>query len=123
MQKCNVFACLGRSNTESDFIESSLREAKTSYKVVKRFRIPCSNKSDEALYSRIELAPHSGRGHQLRLHMNEIGHPILGDTLHGPAHVAQSAPRLCLHAESLELNVSIGNDQMETLCANSYPPF
>ena len=123
VEKCNKFACLGGQYRESDFIEASLREAKTVYKVVKRFNIPCSNGKDEAKYSRVELIPYSGRGHQLRLHMNDIGHPILGDTLHGPANVAQSTPRLCLHAESLELNVAVGNKRIESLQANSLPPF
>jgi tRNA pseudouridine32 synthase/23S rRNA pseudouridine746 synthase len=123
VEKFNKFACLGGHNRESDFIESSLREAKTVYKVVNRFTIPCSSGEDEAKYSRVELIPYSGRGHQLRLHMNEIGHPILGDTLHGPEHVAQSTPRLCLHAESLELNVTVGKKRIERVQAKSLSPF
>jgi len=52
--------------------------------------------------TRVRLYPKTGRSHQLRVHMKEIGHPILGDPFYaeGPARVA---PRLMLHAESLRL--------------------
>ena len=52
--------------------------------------------------TRLRLMPLTGRSHQLRVHMLEIGHPILGDPLYatGPA---RDAPRLMLHAESLRI--------------------
>ena len=53
--------------------------------------------------SRVELEPLTGRSHQLRVHMQAIGHPILGDTLYAPAHVQAMAPRLLLHAYALSL--------------------
>ena len=62
------------------------------------------------LQVKLKLDPLTGRGHQLRLHMAAIGHPILGDTLHAPEAVATAAPRLCLHAEELELNVRIDGE-------------
>jgi tRNA pseudouridine32 synthase/23S rRNA pseudouridine746 synthase len=46
--------------------------------------------------------PLTGRSHQLRVHMAEIGHPILGDPLYATA-AARDFPRLMLHAESLRL--------------------
>lgn len=51
--------------------------------------------------SRIRLYPKTGRSHQLRLHMKEIGHPILGDPLYATGE-ALNAPRLMLHAEKLQ---------------------
>jgi len=50
--------------------------------------------------TRVRLYPKTGRSHQLRVHMREIGHPILGDPFYasGPA---RAHPRLMLHAESL----------------------
>lgn len=50
--------------------------------------------------TRVRLYPMTGRSHQLRVHMKEIGHPILGDPFYasGPA---RAHPRLMLHAESL----------------------
>lgn len=52
----------------------------------------------EGTNTRIELEPVTGRSHQLRVHMAEIGHAILGDALYGDT---ASAPRLLLHASAL----------------------
>jgi tRNA pseudouridine32 synthase/23S rRNA pseudouridine746 synthase len=46
--------------------------------------------------SRLELEPRTGRSHQLRVHLEAIGHPIVGDPLYG-----QVADRLHLHAAAL----------------------
>lgn len=51
--------------------------------------------------TRIELEPLTGRSHQLRLHLQALGHPILGDTLYAPPEVQARAPRLLLHASEL----------------------
>jgi tRNA pseudouridine32 synthase/23S rRNA pseudouridine746 synthase len=53
--------------------------------------------------SRLELDPLTGRTHQLRLHLQAIGHPILGDELYAPPAVQRLAPRLLLHACRLAL--------------------
>ena len=52
----------------------------------------------------VELQPHTGRMHQLRVHLASIGRPILGDIRYGGALTAWGAavPRLMLHARSLE---------------------
>ena len=52
--------------------------------------------------TRVRLFPLTGRSHQLRVHMAEIGHPILGDPLYATGSAADH-PRLMLHAESLRL--------------------
>jgi tRNA pseudouridine32 synthase / 23S rRNA pseudouridine746 synthase len=53
--------------------------------------------------TRVRMFPLTGRSHQLRVHMTELGHPILGDPIYasGPA---QDFARLMLHAESLSLH-------------------
>jgi tRNA pseudouridine32 synthase/23S rRNA pseudouridine746 synthase len=51
--------------------------------------------------SRLELEPLTGRSHQLRVHLQALGHPILGDALYAPADLAGAAPRLLLHATEL----------------------
>ena len=53
--------------------------------------------------TRLELSPVTGRSHQLRVHLQAIGHPILGDALYGTAQARAGAPRLLLHASVLEL--------------------
>ena len=51
----------------------------------------------------VELRPHTGRMHQLRVHMAAIGRPIAGDSRYGGALMLGGAavPRLMLHARSL----------------------
>ena len=51
--------------------------------------------------TRVELEPVTGRSHQLRLHLRELGYPILGDTLYAPPAIQAMAGRLLLHAGSL----------------------
>jgi RluA family pseudouridine synthase len=49
----------------------------------------------------MELEPVTGRTHQLRVHLQNIGHPMLGDALYAPPPVRALSPRLMLHAQSL----------------------
>ena len=53
--------------------------------------------------TRVRLFPQTGRSHQLRVHMREIGHPILGDPFYATGE-ALEAERLMLHAESLRIS-------------------
>ena len=53
--------------------------------------------------TRVELHPLTGRSHQLRVHMLEQGHPILGDPIYATG-AALEYPRLMLHAASLSLH-------------------
>lgn len=58
----------------------------------------------QAKSTRVLLKPITGRSHQLRVHMQLLGHPIVGDTLYAPPEAIALSPRLCLHAEILEFN-------------------
>ena len=51
--------------------------------------------------TRVKLIPITGRSHQLRVHMQYLGHPIIGDTLYATPEQRQLSSRLCLHAERL----------------------
>lgn len=51
--------------------------------------------------TRVRLMPRTGRSHQLRVHMREIGHPILGDPFYATGE-AREFERLMLHSERLE---------------------
>ncbi len=53
--------------------------------------------------SRIELEPVTGRSHQLRVHLEAMGHPILGDDFYGTPASCAKAARLMLHASRIEL--------------------
>ena len=52
--------------------------------------------------TRVHLMPITGRSHQLRVHMMETGHAILGDPLYATGAAADH-PRLMLHAETLRV--------------------
>ena len=67
------------------------KQANTFYRVI----------SKNAGSTLIELMPHTGRTHQLRLHMLNIGHPILGDEFYNLNGSEKKADRLLLHAEYL----------------------
>lgn len=51
--------------------------------------------------SLVEARLETGRTHQVRIHLAESGHPILGDAVYGGPNIARRAPRLCLHASVL----------------------
>jgi tRNA pseudouridine32 synthase/23S rRNA pseudouridine746 synthase len=51
--------------------------------------------------SRVQLEPATGRSHQLRVHMQALGHSILGDPLYAGDAARKRAPRLLLHASAL----------------------
>ncbi len=54
--------------------------------------------------TRVRLFPLTGRTHQLRVHMLELGHPILGDPFYATGAALAAADRLQLHAEELAFN-------------------
>jgi 23S rRNA pseudouridine1911/1915/1917 synthase len=64
------------------------KEAHTVYKVLKRY----------PAVTAVALFPQTGRTHQLRVHLNYLGHPILGDMTYG---LKKNFPRLALHAKTL----------------------
>jgi 23S rRNA pseudouridine1911/1915/1917 synthase len=66
------------------------RAAKTEYRVI--------SSSDEG--SLIECRLHSGRTHQIRVHLHHLGHPVLGDKIYAP-RFAKNFPRQMLHAWKL----------------------
>ena len=53
--------------------------------------------------TRLLLKPVTGRSHQLRIHMRELGHPILGCDMYAHETALSMADRLMLHASTLEL--------------------
>ncbi len=59
--------------------------------------------ADEPLGSRVLLQPVTGRSHQLRVHMQAIGHPIIGDRFYAPVASLHNRERMFLHAEALSL--------------------
>jgi 23S rRNA-/tRNA-specific pseudouridylate synthase/truncated hemoglobin YjbI len=94
-----------RQNGSSDttlFVPDTLREATTSYKAVDWGTVQTNGGSKKV--TRVELTPHTGRGHQLRLHMASMNHPIVGDDMHGDKDTIDKQVQLCLHASKLSMD-------------------
>lgn len=70
------------------------KSSQTSYKVLEY----------NGKYSLVELKPKTGRTHQLRVHLNYLKHPILGDDFYD----GEEADRLYLHAHKLEITLRDG---------------
>jgi len=70
--------------------------------------------------SRLQLTPLTGRSHQLRVHLAELGHPILGDEFYAHPEALAARPRLALHASYLRF---VHPDTGEALALESPCPF
>ena len=71
--------------------ERNGRPARTDWTVVERFRG----------YTHIRCSLHTGRTHQIRVHMASIGRPVLGDTVYGWPKPELGQETQCLHASQL----------------------
>lgn len=79
-------------NAPSTFrVGANGKPATTHYKVTKSYNS----------HDLLELKPRTGRTHQLRVHMQQLKHPIVGDVLYD----GEKAERLYLHAYQLELTL------------------
>jgi RluA family pseudouridine synthase len=72
-------------------VGSNGKPARTEYHTVR----------ESGRHSLLELRPETGRTHQLRVHLQHLGHPIVGDQMYG----GEPAARLYLHATRLELTL------------------
>lgn len=70
--------------------------------------------------TRLNLSPVTGRSHQLRVHMAEIGHPIIGCDLYAHESAFNQSNRLMLHATEIQFSHPYSR---EWLTFNSQPPF
>jgi len=81
------------------------KPAQSIYEVTERLTQPFA--------SRVVFTPGSGRTHQLRIHSQQIGHPILGCDLYAHDEAFKLAPRLLLHASTLEFEHPIYNEKIK----------
>ena len=63
--------------------------------------------------TRLELEPVTGRTHQLRVHLQALGHPMIGDALYAAPDQFAMAARLLLHAHWISLPHPLHGDAME----------
>ena len=85
------------------------KTAISEYRVLQRLEHPCR--------SLLEFTPHTGRTHQLRIHSQAMGHPILGCDLYKNDHSEQMADRLLLHASDLYFEHPTGGEQFHGECS------
>lgn len=90
-------------STVASGIGNSVDKAVTHYHTIKR-----SNG-----YSLIELEPETGKKDQIRLHMRELGHPLLGDAKHGVETEGEPMGRLALHAFKLNFFHPVTGEAMK----------
>ena len=84
------------------------KPAKTEYRVIKTVE-SLKNKH----LTLVELFPHTGRTHQLRIHLSGLGFPILGDKLYGKEDLILKHKGLFLSAVSLKLKHPIKANELE----------
>ena len=64
----------------------------------------------------LKLTPLTGRSHQLRVHLKELGHPILGDRFYAHEEALNMSDRLCLHSTSLTVMHPVKKEKMTFEC-------
>ncbi|WP_084202219.1 RluA family pseudouridine synthase [Aeromonas fluvialis] len=99
---------------------ASGKPARSRYRVVERLAQQMQGQT--VPLTRVRLVPETGRTHQLRIHSQLLGHPILGCDLYGgllPPGCEQ-APRLMLHASELDFVHPVSGEPMQIRCT---PPF
>lgn len=82
------------------------KQALTHYEVMHR----------ETDRTRLRLAPVTGRSHQLRIHLRELGHPILGCDMYAHQTALDMSPRMLLHATTLAFTHPSSGEWLEGNC-------
>ena len=101
-----VDAPIGRHPTERKKMASGVKNGKravTHYWVLERFQG----------YTYVECQLETGRTHQIRVHMASIHHPLLGDTVYGPAKDSHHLEGQTLHAMVLGLIHPVTGEYLE----------
>ncbi len=81
------------------------KAARTRFEVKSKFDLPLPS-------SLVECNLETGRTHQIRVHLQSIGHPVVGDSTYGGARSSLSAPRPMLHALQLAFLHPISGQSM-----------
>ncbi len=116
-----TYVCLVRGHFESEGrlnvdkpmkVKGKLRQASSD--------VWCLGRSREPRCSLLAVSPHTGRYHQVRRHVRDLTHPVLGDSEHGDSHENRfwrqnmGLKRLALHAISIDLILSDGQELQVT---------
>lgn len=99
---------IGRSTKDRKkmAVNKNGKEAITHFKVLNRYTTTKSS------YTLLEVKIDTGRTHQIRVHMSEIGHPVIGDIVYSNGKNEFGIKGQCLHAKSLDFKHPITGKQM-----------
>jgi 23S rRNA pseudouridine1911/1915/1917 synthase len=85
------------------------KPAVTIYRVRERYVVPNSKRPDGTIgdehFTLVELELKTGRTHQIRVHLSELGHPIVGDDMYGGRPFVNTAGEVMLHRQALHATV------------------
>jgi len=93
--RIETFIARDPKNRKRFAVREKGKTALTFYKVVKSWQN----------YSLLLLRPRTGRTHQLRVHLEFLGHPILGDPLYGRTDKNFQSATLMLHSRNLSITL------------------
>ncbi len=83
------------------------KEAVTHFKVIQRYA------TSKGTYTLLEIKIDTGRTHQIRVHMSEIGYPVIGDEVYSNGKNEFNVHGQCLHAQKLEFKHPIKGKEMK----------
>jgi 23S rRNA pseudouridine1911/1915/1917 synthase len=85
------------------------KHAVTIYRVRERYVVAGSKRADGTIgdehFTLVELELKTGRTHQIRVHLSELGHPIVGDDMYGGKPFVNAAGEVMLHRQALHATV------------------
>lgn len=103
------------------------KAAKSQYKVLSRFTQTAQDsfyvedlRAGKRAVSLVEFEPITGRTHQLRLHSQHLGHPILGCDLYATDEAFFMTSRLMLHASKLCFTHPVSQELMNIKCSSPF---
>ncbi|KXH80087.1 RNA pseudouridine synthase [Sporosarcina sp. HYO08] len=106
-EEWTIEAPIGRK--DGSIIERIVRQdgqyARTDVTVLKRFQ------KDGQQYTQVALHLHTGRTHQIRVHMQWSGHPLAGDDLYGGTH--EHIQRQALHCTEIQFSHPLTGESLD----------
>jgi 23S rRNA pseudouridine1911/1915/1917 synthase len=107
-----IDAPIGRNHADRNSfkVDYDGRQSQTSYQLIKTY----------GLFSLVRVLLHTGRTHQIRVHMRFIGHPVLGDKMYGAGGDKRIPDGIALHAWSIEFKHPVTGKNVK--CMAPLPP-
>lgn len=122
MEKIYIAMVDNRPPYEHSFIDAPLAcdwEVRPRQRVDYDLGRPCLTEYKVLSYdpqtnvSMVQLIPHTGRTHQLRVHLESLGCPIVGDKFYNQNYLKKPYHRMCLHASYLAFNHPITGEYLQ----------